>query len=111
MTNLYEIALPTKANDGSDYASALIAWEAKALQRAGGFTRRPDGEGAWADQAEASGPIKVYRDTMRPFRVACEQAIMDDLLRDAFKLFPDQLAIFVATIGTAEIVYRPGTKL
>lgn len=98
---LYEIALPVTDNSGMGYAGALLAWEALALERAGGFTSFPEARGCWRGDDG-----RVYTDTMRPYRVLCSPAAMRALVFDAFRLFPDQVAIFVATIGTAEIINR-----
>ncbi len=101
--NLYEFALPTKANNGDDYSDALKAWEDIALNRCNGFTRMPDVDGFWRDGDDG----KVYADRMRGYRIACKPAQMRAMRDDAFRLFPDQVALFVATIGTADIVSRP----
>lgn len=99
---LFEIALPVFENNGRSYEASLLAWEELALERAGGFTRRPDGVGQWGDCDRG----RIYEDVMRPYHVACSAETMAALLADAFKLFPDQVAIFVAEIGTATIHYR-----
>lgn len=103
----YEIALPLAANDGADYAQALTAWEASALSIAGGFTRRPDGEGTWQDPKDGT----VYRDTMRSYRIACTAVQFDALVALAFELFPDQVGLFTAQIGTATIYDQKPTTL
>lgn len=100
---LYEIALPLRSNAGACYHAELCAWEAHALGYAGGFTRRPDGDGQWQDPKSG----KVYRDVMRPYRIACKPKVFARLLDRAFDLFADQEAIFTAEIGTAKIVARP----
>lgn len=104
---LFEIALPVKANDGADYAEALAAWEERALAVAGGFTRLPDADGAWRDPSDG----KVYRDRMRGYRVMCNRREFTSLTYDAFRLFPDQVAIFTATIGSATVYDRASLYL
>lgn len=100
----FEIALPTVTNDGKEYSDALQRWEGCALAIAGGFTRRPDGDGHWRDPDTG----RVFVDRMRSYRVACDAKEFARLLGIAFDLFPDQLAIFTAEIGEATIHNRPG---
>lgn len=101
--NLYEIALPVNANNGHPYEHALEQWEKEALAAAGGFTRMPDAAGFWRDTDTG----KVYADAMRGYRLACDDVVIRRLIQRAWSLFPDQLAFFVARIGSATIVYRP----
>lgn len=97
---LWEIALPLAMNDGAPYDQAIAKWEAQALQIAGGYTQRPDGIGTWCHE------MRVYTDLMRPYRVACSEEAFGALVDAAFRLFPDQLALFTARIGDATIVNR-----
>ena len=104
-TKLFEIALPLYANNGFPYEARLAQWEERALEVAGGFSRRPDGEGAWRDPSNGH----VYRDAMRPYRIACSDEAFATLTAHAFRLFSDQVAIFTAELGTADIIDRPVT--
>lgn len=99
---LYEIALPKLDNAGRDCTAALLAWEQVALTNAGGFTRLPHAVGAWR-----GNDGREYHDIMQCYRVAVDTAPQfAPLLNSAFVLFPDQVAIFYAQIGTATIRYR-----
>lgn len=104
---LFEIAVPTKANDGASYDVALSMWEDVVLKTAGGFTRMPDVDGYWRDPSNG----KLYKDRMRGYRVALGgYHERDTLVREAFKIFPDQVAIFVSEIGSATIVNREDVR-
>lgn len=99
---LYQITLPMFDNAGLNTNVARVQWEKAALQAAGGFTRLPAAEGAWL------GPDgKTYTDRSRAYHIACEEWAFAGLLAEAFRLFPDQLAIFTAEIGMAIIHERP----
>lgn len=101
-TPLWEIALPLADNDGRPTDQSLARWEAQALQIAGGYTQRPNGMGTWVHN------MCVYTDIMRPYRVACSEQHFAALVDAAFRLFPDQLAIYTSRIGDAEIISREG---
>lgn len=102
MLTLFEIQLPQRDNAGRFTTLALKAFEQEALTVAGGFSRCAPIEGAWRDGAEG----KDYYDTMIPYRIACTRLQFTRLRGAAFRLFPDQIAIMVAEIGTAEIIMR-----
>ena len=97
---LWEFQLPEATNAGDPYVLSLHEWEDTALGHAGGYTRLPAGDGFWRD-----GQV-TYQDRMVLYRVLCDRDTMQTLLDAAFRLFPDQTAIFVADIGTATIHYR-----
>jgi hypothetical protein len=97
---LYLFALPLFTNGGGDYDEAHELWRRKALDLAGGFTELPDAHGFWMDGN------KLYNDRIRHYHVACEPEVYAALLGEAFKLFPDQVSIFTAELGTAEIITR-----
>lgn len=100
---LYEIQLPARDNSNESTYSALRRFENALLDIAGGYTDCGKAGGLWAD-----GP-KIYRDTVILYHVACEPEQFNRILTAAFKLFPDQLAIFTAVIGEATIHSRPQT--
>lgn len=100
----YEIQLPARDNRKQDTYVARQQFERAALKAVGGFNRGPNSQGAWKDGAT------VYRDTMVPYRVACTEEQFAGLLMTAFQLFPDQLAIFTADLGTAHIAERPAVQ-
>lgn len=100
---LFEIALPTFKNDGGSYAIAHAKYRAWLLQQFSGYTMLPAANGAWRDPASG----RVYRDRMIVYRVLWPCTDEPDLLSRAFELFPDQIALYVSKIGTAEIVPHP----
>lgn len=102
MLKLFEIQLPQRDNAGRYCTLALQAFEQYALTIAGGFSRCPPVEGAWQEL----GMAKVYSDTMIPYRIASTDRGFKQIREHAFQLFPDQIAIFTAELGTAEITYR-----
>jgi hypothetical protein len=102
---LWQFTLPNYANDGASYATARAEWERKARERAGGLTHIGMTVGQWVDAG------KLYYEPMQTYQVAASSDIADELLADAFELFPDQQALFRAEIGTASIVERPRTKI
>jgi len=99
-TPLWEIALPARTNEGADYSAAHRTFNTITLQIVGGATQRPTGIGVWKDAG------KVYMDEMVPYRVACSEEQFAALVDHAFRLFPDQVAIFTSRIGEAEIITR-----
>jgi len=101
--NLYEITLPVADNTGQPTKLVLAQWEQAALRIAGGFTLMSEPvRGAWRDPSGG----KVYTDYVRIYRVGCEAPQLEALLGETFDLFPDQLAIFAACVGTAEVRER-----
>jgi hypothetical protein len=99
---LYQFNLPDRSNDGAvDYAHARNVWEEIALAEAGGFTALGKHVGAWrADDGT------VYREPMFAYQVATTREGMEALAAKSFALFPDQLAFFVAEVGSARIFER-----
>lgn len=99
--DLYLITLPKSSNDGRiDYEYDRRDWEKVALQKAGGFTELGARRGAWKDPDSGV----VYDEEMVAYQVACDRDTMLELVDEAMRLFPDQLAFFTAKIGEAEIV-------
>ncbi len=102
--NVYQIAVPETANDGlASYHDAQDTFETMILVRAGGYTDLGVRVGAWKDPSDG----KVYKERMRWYQVACEPGDWNVVIEYAFDLFPDQVAFFVAQVGTAEIIERP----
>lgn len=99
---VYEIALPATLPDGSPCEGKHFAFQSLCLQEAGGYTIRPDGDGAWYNPQDG----QTYYDRMRPYRIACEQLVMSRLLDAAFHIWQEEKAIFVTEIGEAMIVPR-----
>lgn len=103
MLDLYRFYLPVLANDGAtSYHEALDIWKHEAIKLAGGITICALVRGAWIDPATGT----VYDETIQPFEVACDHSQYCILRDRAFDLFPDQLAIMAAEIGTAYITSR-----
>lgn len=96
------IALPVFDNAGRSYDKAHAAFQKCALETAGGYTRRPHGEGAWRDPADG----RVYVDSMVPYVVACTRPRFNLLKREAFRLFPDQVALYWQELGEVHIERR-----
>lgn len=97
--NLFQFALPLKTNDGLDYARALTVWEELALDE-GGFTDLGVRRGSWRDERDG----KVYREEMKWYQFAGDDAAANRLTKAALELFPDQKAFFIARVGTADNV-------
>lgn len=101
MSKLYQFTLPCLDNRQRSYEKARKAWEAKAMDLAGGLTILPLAEGAW--KSPETG--KIYRETVARYDVACDRAVALALVQEACELFPDQEAIFYAELGVARLVY------
>jgi hypothetical protein len=97
---LYQFNLPTRDNSGARLGMAHRNWSRLALELAGGLTEHK-GQGAWLDGG------KVYHDALIVYTVAtADITVFDRLVSEAFKCFPDQLAIYAAVIGTAAVYER-----
>lgn len=102
--HLYEIALPVWTNTRrKNYETQRKQWEAFALERAGGYTALAQAMGAWHD----TDTKRDYIEPMLLYRVVCSSETWDALVRRAFELFDDQLALYTAQIGDAFIINRP----
>ncbi len=101
--NLYQIALPHVDNSMRTTEPKREAWLRRVLKKAGGYTKLGVRDGVWRDPQSG----QVFDERMHWFSVACAPDVMGQLMQDAFELFPDQKAIFLAKVGTAEIVERP----
>lgn len=99
---LYEIALPDRSNNGRiDYSGDRAEWRVEAMRLAGGLTSLGTRVGMWRDPSDGM----IYDETMHWYQIAVEDdQIIADLVDKAGELFPDQLAFFVAKVGTAENV-------
>lgn len=100
------LALPLADNSGKGTDAAHATFQKIALGIAGGYTKRPSGEGAWQDPADG----RVYYDRMVPYIFACERQTFDQIVRLAFDLFPDQVALFTQELGAVDIVSRPAKR-
>lgn len=98
---LWEIIVPTRTNDGASYADALRTFEAYLLDTFGGFTVS-DVRGGWKDLETA----RIYVERNRAYRVLVAENGGGPATAILFRTFPDQLAFFVAHIGTGQIVSR-----
>ena len=97
---LYQFLLPIADNTGKSYHDAITLWQSKALHLAGGYSLHGYVNGAWSEG------VIIYHDTLVDLHLACDQDIYEALVAATFDLFPDQLAIFTAEIGTAHIINR-----
>lgn len=100
--NLYRFHLPTRANTGESYHNAMLAWRDWTINLVGGITIGALVRGVWIDDTG-----KEYEETIQLFDVACTSEQHATLLQFAFNLFPDQVCIFHAELGKANISYRP----
>lgn len=99
--HLFRFTLPTHTNAGLSYELARKAFSREALKVAGGFTEQPIAQGVW------EGDSRTYRETVVCYDVATDTGGSQALLEAAFRLFPDQEAIFVADLGSCAIHARP----
>jgi len=98
LLKLYQFNLPDATNAGAFYAGERLVWENAALKHAGGFTSLGEQQGAWID-----GNGRPQWERMHVYQVAASEEAAGALTEEAFKQFPDQASIFVATIGTARL--------
>ena len=94
--NLYAITVPNTRG-------LLNIFENVALDLAGGYTFVGLTSGSWRDDTGT-----VHTDKMALYHIACTAPIFKRVVTLAFKLFPTELAIFTAKLGTATIVTREG---
>jgi len=99
--NLYQINLPIVDNKSRSAIATHIEWRAQVLFAIGGYTRLSDVTGIWINDAG-----KRFSDISASYQIACDAETWRELIALAFKLFPDQEAIFHARIGTATIEER-----
>lgn len=99
--HLYRFTLPTHTNAGLSYELARKGFSREALTVAGGFTEQPIAQGVW------EGDARTYRETVVSYDVATNEEGSAKLLAAAFRLFPDQEALFVADLGPCAIHSRP----
>ena len=99
---LYQLTLPVLDNQGHSMVSAIDALDAYTLEVVGGCSRSGGISGLWRDQHND----KVYADQLVAWHIATAETVFRLVLAKAFELWPDQLAIFWAQIGTATIEHR-----
>lgn len=99
---MWQFTIPNYSNDGASYADARKEWEHRAIAKAGGLTHVGLTVGQWIDERG-----KLFYEPMQTYQVGASTEVANDLLADAFELFPDQQALFRAEIGTATIFERP----
>jgi hypothetical protein len=84
---LYEILIPQADNSKRAFSRAYHrAWEKLVRESAGGLSICPTIEGQWIDKG------KLYRERMRPVRIACSAQKMRKLA-DLAKLHYRQLSV------------------
>ena len=103
--NLYQINLPHHRQylglDMQKAQNAHKAFRAEVRRIVGDLTRLPTVQGEWLDLGG-----RVYEDQCIPYQIACTSEEWREIVTHAFRLFPDQLAIFHAQIGVATIELR-----
>lgn len=102
MLKTYLFLAPAHRNDGGSYEGARVAFEMHCVRTLGGITQAPIVQGQW--YSEKSG--RVMRDTTIPYYISCESSAIAGIMEHAFKLFPDQEALFVTELGGAYILSR-----
>lgn len=102
MLRTFLFLAPVHRNDGGSYEGARIAFEMHCVKTLGGITEGPQVKGQW--YSEKSG--RVMRDINIPYYISCEPAQIAGIMCEAFKLFPDQEALFVTDTGPAYILDR-----
>jgi hypothetical protein len=102
--NVYQIALPDTMNGSPvNYDAQRNQWMMAVLDHAGGLTVLGPRMGVWRDDADGT----VYRELMHWYEIACDKGTMDLIVWNAMQMFPDQKALYVSKLGTAEIISRP----
>jgi len=104
MTALHQITLPLFDNSGTSLATAHDAFRAVALTFAGGYTEQAPARGHWIDKGHA------YHEDVQSYVIACAWPEWRLIVARAWSLFPDQLALFTAHLGEADILEQPQTK-
>jgi hypothetical protein len=99
--HLYRIILPVNDNGGKPCNGAHASFQAYVIDKAGGLTTSA------ATGAGHTG-ARIQREGVIAYDVACDAQTFDKLVTRAIELFPDQVAIFTATIGTALFVEGAG---
>lgn len=100
---LYQFILPVRSNDGrTSYEKARATWTAAAIDMAGGIT---ECGGAWQGAYRMSSG-DIVREEVAVYLIACSVADREELVRLAFKLFPDQEALYVSDVGSTDIISR-----
>lgn len=74
---LYEILIPVADNEGRKFTTHNRQWESIVRDMAGGLSVCPSVMGQWVDRG------RVYRERMRPHRVACRVSVIRRLARFA----------------------------
>jgi hypothetical protein len=101
---VYQIALPIMSNDGlTEYSHNLHEWEQIALDEVGGYTDLGIRHGVWRDVG------RTYSENMQGYQLAIDSDrpfALGRLIDAAKRLFPDQVAFYLAKVGTAEIIYN-----
>lgn len=101
----FELILPLADNRGKPTDNLHRVFQTAALDMAGGYTKRPSGEGAWKD---TDG--RVYYDRMVPYHFACDRETFDRIKALAFSLFADQKALYWREYDGVEIERRPAAR-
>jgi len=95
---VYEVLIPLADNSGRRFSRAHhSAWEAEVRKRAGGLSILPALEGQWVNKG------RVYRERIRPVRIACTARIIRQLALLA-KQHYRQLSVLYHSVGVATFV-------
>lgn len=97
--NVFEITIPKLDNGGKSLALAHAKFQGLLLRSYGGYSSH-DVTGSWLDAAN-----NIYTEASTVYSVAVDTG-QGDITALAEALFPDQLAFYVAHVGTAEVIQR-----
>lgn len=106
--HLFRVTVPFNDNVGKSHLPAITRWENFLLKNFGGFTRSKTADGAWRNPDTDT----VYNEAVIPYDIAVPNVWDADTIEKAFfRFFPDQLAVFIARIGSAHIRGRADVGL
>lgn len=104
--DLYEVTIPTEDNAGQSMREAHAAFGLWLIESFGGFTSWRT-HGAWQDAGRSYVEASItYRVAIREAQCPGDAAV-PHIAAQALAIFPDQLAVYIAQVGTAAIIARP----
>ena len=90
---LHELLIPVKSNSGKTFSRKVNReFSDYVVSLAGGLSELPLISGQWKDHG------KIYRESMRPIRVACNKRTIQSIARKAREQFK-QLSIMSYTVS------------
>lgn len=96
----FEIQIPVKTNNGITFSEYHHSqFEKRLLDLSGGYSKLPEIKGVWIENS----PEFPYVEQMIPYRFTTAGGFPVDLVNFAKEHY-EQIAIFIAEIGTAQIL-------